>query len=156
MIAWARETQSSDSKISSSVLTYIYIYIYICMYVYRVSQKNVYTLLLVLFIWTCCRIPSCQAFEVFEDDENFCFQQDGAPPYYHHNVRAYLDEHLPNRWIARRGSIEYHPRSPDLAPMNFFLCGHLKDNVYRAKPATINEIKAVISEVYADAIFRQL
>jgi transposase len=58
--------------------------------------------------------------EEFRDEEDFYFQQDGAPPHYHRDVRAHLDENLPNRWIGRRGSIEYPPRSPDLTPMDFF------------------------------------
>ncbi|XP_076308545.1 protein FAM200C-like [Tachypleus tridentatus] len=42
-------------------------------------------------------------------DEEFYFQQDGTPPHYHNNVRTYLDENLPNRWIGRRGSTEFPP-----------------------------------------------
>ena len=100
---------------------------YVC--IQSVSKKCIHTFTGAVYLNLLQNSVMPSIREVFKDDENFCFQQDGAPPYYHHNVRAYLDEHLPNRWIARRGSIEYHPRSPDLAPMNFFLCGHLKDNV---------------------------
>ena len=53
-------------------------------------------------------------------DEEFYFQQDGAPSHYHRDVRAYLDENLPKRWIWRRGSIEFPPRSPDLTPLDSF------------------------------------
>ncbi|KAJ8952997.1 hypothetical protein NQ318_015357, partial [Aromia moschata] len=35
------------------------------------------------------------------------FQQDGASPDYAAPVRAYLDEVFPNRWIGRRGPIEW-------------------------------------------------
>jgi hypothetical protein len=38
-------------------------------------------------------------------DERFHLQQDGAPPHYHRDVRAYLDDTLPGRWIGRRGAI---------------------------------------------------
>ena len=31
------------------------------------------------------------------EDEEFYFQQDGAPPYYHRDVRSFLDEILPSR-----------------------------------------------------------
>ncbi|XP_076305614.1 uncharacterized protein LOC143222676 [Tachypleus tridentatus] len=76
-------------------------------------------------------------------DEEFYFQHDGAPPHYHRNVRAYLDENLPNRWIGRRGSTEFPSRSPDLTPLDFFfLWGYVKDNVYSTKPAAINELRA--------------
>ena len=50
------------------------------------------------------------------------FQQDGAPPHYGINVRQYLNEVFPDRWIGRRGHIEWPPRSPDLTPLDFF-CG---------------------------------
>ena len=53
-------------------------------------------------------------------DKEFYFQQDGAPPHYHRDVRAYLDKNLPNRWIGQRGNIESPPRSPDLTPPDFF------------------------------------
>ena len=35
--------------------------------------------------------------EMFGDEEIY-FHQDGAPPQYHHDVRAYLDATYPNRW----------------------------------------------------------
>ncbi|PNF23512.1 hypothetical protein B7P43_G05612 [Cryptotermes secundus] len=50
---------------------------------------------------------------------DFYLQQDGAPPHYHRDVRAYLDDTLPGRWVGRRGAIEYPPRSPDLTPLDF-------------------------------------
>lgn len=53
---------------------------------------------------------------------NIWFQQDGAPPHYGVEVRHYLDEIFPNKWIGRRGAIEWPPRSPDLTPLDFF-CG---------------------------------
>ena len=93
-------------------------------------------------------IPRIQ--EMFRNDEWY-FQQDGAPPHYHRDVRAYLDRHLPNRWVGRRGSMEYPPRSPDLTPMDF-LCGgiYIKHKVYASKPATINELRAAIKRECAD------
>ncbi|PNF33829.1 hypothetical protein B7P43_G08609 [Cryptotermes secundus] len=63
-------------------------------------------------------------------DERF-YLQDGAPPHYHRDVRAYLDDTLPGRWVGRRGAIEYQPRSPDLTPLDFCPWGTLKDEVYR-------------------------
>ncbi|KAJ4425934.1 hypothetical protein ANN_27560 [Periplaneta americana] len=49
-------------------------------------------------------------------NEEFYFQQDGAPPHYHRDVRAYLDDNLPGHWIGRSGPIEFPLRSPDLTP----------------------------------------
>ena len=57
---------------------------------------------------------------------------------------AWLDDHFPDRWIGRRGAIEWPPRSPDLTPPDFFLWGVLKDLVYSEKPRTIAALKDVI------------
>ena len=59
---------------------------------------------------------------MFGKDESY-FQQDGAPPHYHRDVRAHLDVAFPDTWIGRRGTIEYPARSPDLKPMDFFFVG---------------------------------
>ncbi|RZC39627.1 hypothetical protein BDFB_015140, partial [Asbolus verrucosus] len=39
-------------------------------------------------------------------------------------VRQYLDETFPGRWIGRRDAIEWPARSPDLTLHNFFLWGY--------------------------------
>lgn len=69
------------------------------------------------------------------------FQQDGAPPHYFGPVRHWLNERFPDRWIGRRGAIEWPPRSPDLTPLDFFLWGHLKTVVYKTQPADIDDLK---------------
>ncbi|KAI9575476.1 hypothetical protein GQX74_009742 [Glossina fuscipes] len=70
--------------------------------------------------------------EQFEDENDYDFQQNGAPYDYDSGVKPYLSENLPNRWIGRRGAIERPPHSPDLTPQNFF-CG-TKGKVYLTKP----------------------
>lgn len=77
------------------------------------------------------------------------FQQDGAPIHYAVDVRQWLDEKFPNRWIGRRGPIEWPARSPDLTPCDFFLWGFLKDRVYSAKCATLDQLKQRIREACA-------
>ena len=44
------------------------------------------------------------------------FQQDGAPPHFAMAVREFLDVTFANKWIGRRGPIEWPPRSPDITP----------------------------------------
>lgn len=73
------------------------------------------------------------------------FQQDGAPPHYQRNVRQYLDAIFPNRWIGRRGSIEWPARSPDLTLLDFFLWGYLKSIVYKTKPLDLNDLRERIT-----------
>ena len=43
-------------------------------------------------------------------------QQDGAPAHYLREVCAFLDEQFPDRWIGRRGPVEWAPHLPDLTP----------------------------------------
>lgn len=72
------------------------------------------------------------------------FQQDGAPPHYALPVREWLSEHFPNRWLGRRGPVEWPPRSCDLSPPDFFLWGYLKELVYEKKPTTLAELRQQI------------
>jgi hypothetical protein len=72
------------------------------------------------------------------------FQQDGAPPHFARDVRQYLDDQFPQRWIGRGGPIRWAPRSPDLTPLDFFLWGHLKNIVYQSPIKDLNELKMKI------------
>ncbi|GBL92253.1 hypothetical protein AVEN_35809-1 [Araneus ventricosus] len=60
------------------------------------------------------------------DSMDYIFQQDGAPLHWSTEVRTFLNQHLPKRWIGRSGDgdevfCSWLPRSPDLTPCNFFL-----------------------------------
>ena len=48
------------------------------------------------------------------------WQQDGTPPRYGKTVRDYLDDAFV-RWIGRRGTVKWPPRSLDLTPCDFSL-----------------------------------
>ena len=61
---------------------------------------------------------------VFTLDPNTWFMQDGAPAHYARVVREALVLNLQGRWIGRRGSVEWAPRSCDLTPCDFF-CGDI-------------------------------
>ncbi|GFG39802.1 hypothetical protein Cfor_10577 [Coptotermes formosanus] len=70
-----------------------------------------------------------------EDSEDFIFQQDGAPPHFHFDVRAHLSANLPGCWIGRASDndspvLPWPPRSPDVTVCDFFLWGYIKDRVY--------------------------
>ena len=88
------------------------------------------------------------------------FQQDGAPPHFATDVRQFLDQQFPNRWIGRGGPVRWAPRSPDLTPLDFFLWVHVKNQVYKTpvknmsdlKERIINEIKS-ISKVTSKNVF---
>jgi len=91
-------------------------------------------------------LPAIRA--LYENSEVF-YQQDGAPPHYHRDVRAFLDENLQGHWI---GTFEFPPRSPDLTPMDFYLWGTLKDVVYRKKPTMVGDLHAEIIRAACAAI----
>lgn len=79
-------------------------------------------------------------------NETVWFQQDGAPPHFAQIVRTYLNDVFPNRWIGRRGFIEWPARSPDLTPLDYFLWGYIKSKVYFNRPATIEQLKERIRD----------
>ncbi|KAJ4441070.1 hypothetical protein ANN_10920 [Periplaneta americana] len=45
-------------------------------------------------------------------DDDFIFQQDGAPPHFHNAVRAYLNTKMSDRWIGRAGDRVFVPPLP--------------------------------------------
>jgi hypothetical protein len=51
------------------------------------------------------------------------FKHDGAPAHYREDVRQRLNPRCPGRSIIRRGPIAWPLWTPDLSPMDFFLCG---------------------------------
>ena len=53
------------------------------------------------------------------------------------------------RWIGRRGAIEWPALSPDLTPHDPFLWRVLKDLVYSLKLKTIPELKQTISDKFS-------
>lgn len=78
------------------------------------------------------------------------FQQDGAPAHYSQLARDWLDNKLPERWIGRRGPIDWPARSPDLTPCDFYLWGRLKDIVYRQRSATLAQLRDRIIHAVAE------
>lgn len=89
--------------------------------------------------------PALQALPIHE----MFLQQDGTPAHYKANVRAWLDEKFPQRWIGRGGPISWPPRSPDLTPMDFSVWGIVKDQTYAIKPSTMNILRETISHEMA-------
>ena len=85
-----------------------------------------------------------------DDCADLYIQQDGAPAHYAVSVRKWLDEHFPDRRIDRRGFVEWPARSPELTPLDFFLWGVLKNQVFSDKPKTLNDLKEKIINALKD------
>lgn len=73
-------------------------------------------------------------------------QNDGAPCHYATQVRNYLNETYPNRWIGRNGPIRWPPRSPDLNPIDFFIWGYYKEITYARECSSEQELRSKIDE----------
>ena len=71
---------------------------------------------------------------VWENIDDLIFVQDGVPPHFALIIRARLDQHFSGRWLGRRGPHEWPPRSPYLTPIDFYLWGYTKEEVYKTKP----------------------
>jgi hypothetical protein len=96
-------------------------------------------------IWTCSNSFS---YQLDEDDqeERIHFQQDGAPPHRLGEVREYLSTRFLGRWIGRAAQILWPARSPDLKPLDFFLCGFVKP----PSPANVVERRTRITAAVAE------
>jgi hypothetical protein len=79
--------------------------------------------------------------EVARENQEICFQQDGCPAHFGPGVRIFLNYSFPNCWIGRGGAINWPARSPDLAPCEFFLWGHLKSKIYKRRHPDINSLR---------------
>jgi len=73
--------------------------------------------------WDGCARPF--SFLLYEDEYKR-HQQDGAPPHYHRDVRAYPDNTSPDRCIGRRGSVDHLPTISRFNPTWLFLVGLLE------------------------------
>lgn len=72
---------------------------------------------------------------------NIYFQQNGAPGYYSHVIRPFLENNFPQRWIGTNGAVRWPPRSPDLSVLDFFLWGFLQNKVYKTRHRTVEELR---------------
>jgi Helix-turn-helix domain (DUF4817) len=84
------------------------------------------------------------------DLEDMWFQQDGATC---HTARATIDllkEKFDERVISRNGPVNWPARSCDLTPLDFFLWGYVKSQVYANKPATLDALRVNIERAIAD------
>ena len=55
--------------------------------------------------------------------QNLWIRLDGCPIHYARPVKQWLNDHYPQRWIGRGGSISWPQRSSDITLI--FICGEL-------------------------------
>ncbi|XP_041477271.1 uncharacterized protein LOC121425309 [Lytechinus variegatus] len=72
-------------------------------------------------------------------------KEDGAPCHRSRDVTERLTQLFGDRVISLDQEVEWPPRSPDMTPLDFFLWGWLKANVYTTPPDTLDDIKEKIT-----------
>jgi len=73
--------------------------------------------------------------------QSMWYQQDGCPAHSARTITIFLDRTFEDRWIGRSGIQKWPPRSPDLTPLDFYLWGKLKQQVYNEVPTSKEDMK---------------
>lgn len=76
------------------------------------------------------------------------YQLDGAPAHSSHEVSEELNAMFGNRWIGRRSSLFWPPRSPDLTPLDFYLWGRIKNIVYESPIESKEDLKRRVEDAF--------
>jgi hypothetical protein len=85
-----------------------------------------------------------------EQEGRIHFQQDCAPPHYLEEVREYLNNRFPGRWIGRVAPIAWPPRSTDFTPLGFSFWRFHKNLVFVPPlPANVAELRTRITAAVA-------
>jgi len=84
--------------------------------------------------------------EAMQPEEELWWQMDGCPAHNARRITNWLNQHYPGRWIGRYGSVHWPARSPDLTPLDFYVWGRLKSEVYRVPIQDIDHLIARIRE----------
>ena len=75
------------------------------------------------------------------------FQQDGATAHTSLRAREWLTNQFGNKIISHHMESPWSARSPDLSPLDYFLWGYVKENVFKRQPADIEILKEIVQEV---------
>lgn len=87
-------------------------------------------------------------------------QQDGAPAHNSRDVRQYLSERFPRKVIGTYSETPWPARSPDLTPLDFFLWGYIKNEVYREcfenEEHLLRSVQAAFNKITPEMLSRVL
>lgn len=72
------------------------------------------------------------------------------------DVKDFLDETFPSRWIGRGGPIDWPPHSPCINPMDLLFYGYFKDVVYVTPVSDMYELKTRIRGAISTFIEKML
>ena len=89
---------------------------------------------------------SCRNYFYRRDYGTNCFSIVDAPALNARVTYENLDKKFSQRWIGTNGSLGWSARSPDNTPLNFFLWGQLKSEIYDRQPECVEELQDKITE----------
>ncbi|XP_050294949.1 uncharacterized protein LOC126735091 [Anthonomus grandis grandis] len=72
---------------------------------------------------------------------NMFLQHDGCPAHFAVQVRTFLNQRYPDRWIGRGSFFPWPARSPDLTCLDFYLWGRIKAIVFSSIPTNRENMK---------------
>lgn len=81
---------------------------------------------------------------------NMWFQQDGATCHTARDTISLLKGKFNEKIISRNGPVNWPARSCDLTPLDYFLWGYLKSQVYANKPTTLEALRVNIETAIAN------
>lgn len=79
--------------------------------------------------------------------ENMYFQQDGAPAHNSRIATDFLNDHFLHNWIGTNGPIKWPARSPDITPLDYFLWGYVKDEIYKSNYDTVEDLTTALENI---------
>lgn len=83
-----------------------------------------------------------------EEIENIWFQQDGCPAHNTRDVQNLLRQEFNNNVISNKGPVSWPARSPDITPLDFYLWGYVKNEVYELDPpANVEELEYRVRDI---------
>jgi hypothetical protein len=51
-----------------------------------------------------------------------------------------MNDDFPGKWIGRNGTVAWPPRSPNLNPVDLYIWGHVKNEVYCTLVTNVDEL----------------
>ena len=85
-------------------------------------------------------VPAIRAIMPGEQINRVWFQQDGCPAHNFREVEIFLRTVFGERIISNNGPVRWPARSPDITPLDFYLWGYVKNEIYEFDPPENREV----------------
>lgn len=96
-------------------------------------------------------IPSIRQLVPENQFHQVWFQQDGCPAHNFREVNILLAETFGDKVIANSSAVPWPARSPDITPLDFYLWGYVKNEVYEFNPpANKNELEQRVLNILSN------